>query len=214
MTTIDARMQELVAKKFGGQDNGKDQDATSAVMDEGPSATYGPALAHEPALTAATDAMENPNPQLDSNHWMYPEDSRSITPPGGRSGEITAYGETFVEVPFFQRNRARFTKSASHVAWLGNSPLNADKVIHTDRWRVEAYPGPVTVGAHRPPGSVENSGELEWQTEVEGNWISQHPWDELTFTVRGALIQSRFSVTGTFQFGSTFFIVTGRDSVV
>lgn len=202
MSTIDARVQTLKMRKLGGQT----EDVVPEATDEDSPA------GREADRAAGTSAAVNPDPELDSNHWLYPEGSRSITPPGGRSGEITAYGETYLQVDFFDRSRGIFTKSSSHVAWLGTSPLNADKVVHADRWRVEAYPGPVAFGVNRPPGSVTSPAELQWQTEAEDDWISQHSWDEVAFTVRGALLQSRFTVAGTFQFGSTFFVVTGTDA--
>lgn len=161
----------------------------------------------------SSDAANAPmNPQLDNNHWLHLRESSSITPPGGRTGEITANGESYLQVRFFQRNRATFTKNSSRVAWLGDSPFNADKVIHTDNWRVDAFPGAITI-SNAPDGSIsEQPGDLQWQTEVENSWISQHSWDEVTFTTSAVLYRSRFNVTGAFQFGSSFFVVTARDS--
>ncbi|MFG2503251.1 hypothetical protein ACGFSB_34200 [Streptomyces sp. NPDC048441] len=152
------------------------------------------------------------------DQWLDSTKSSRVSPEGGAPGEISAAGSSFVKVPFMEYY-AIFTDTKSDVAWLGGRPFNADSIKHTDTWRIGSVGAPfLVVGA--PEGaavkSTGSSAEASWSTSVERNWYSQHAYDQVAFYPPNEADYSNVfrishSVTGTFQFGSSFFTVTSQD---
>jgi Tol biopolymer transport system component len=184
--------------------------AVVASQEHGAVVTASPDLTDKtPYLRRAAEPLSDGGDaaMLSNNRWIHPSRAEPVAGVGDGTGAITAYGSAFLEVPFFARDHASFRHTSSTVAWHGASPFNADKVIHTDHWRVQAYPGGVTVRNAPPGANVDTQGEVHWQTELTDAWISRHTWDEVEFVARGIVYRSYYGVTGTFQFGSTFFVV-------
>ncbi|MEV2255650.1 hypothetical protein AB0I94_34715 [Streptomyces sp. NPDC050147] len=152
------------------------------------------------------------------DQWLDSTKSSRVSPAGGAPGAISAAGSSFVKVPFMEYY-AIFTDTKSDVAWLGGRPFNADSIKHTDTWRIGSVGAPfLVVGA--PEGaavkSTGSSAEASWSTEVERNWYSQHTYDQVAFYPPNHddysnVFRISHSVTGTFQFGSSFFTVTSQD---
>ncbi|MER5915150.1 hypothetical protein ABT124_33005 [Streptomyces sp. NPDC001982] len=149
--------------------------------------------------------------------WLTSSKSRRVTVPGGE-GSIAAAGASYVKVPFMEYY-AIFTGTSSDVSWLGERPFNADSIEHTDTWNVGSVGAPFwVVGA--PQGakvaSTGSTAEASWTTTVQDNWYSEHAYDQVAFYPPSQddysnVFRISHSVTGTFQFGSSFYTVTSRD---
>lgn len=149
--------------------------------------------------------------------WLTSDKSRRVSVPGG-TGTIAAAGASFVKVPFMEYY-AQFTDTSSDVSWLGDRPFTADSIQHTDTWNVGSVGAPFwVVGA--PQGakvtSTGSTAEASWTTTVQDNWYSEHAYDQVAFYPPNQddysnVFRISHSVTGTFQFGSSFYTVTSRD---
>jgi hypothetical protein len=152
---------------------------------------------------------------LDHNEWLYADGDRTVSLAGGQSGQIRSSGRVFAEAPLWdtQKHHATYSHSKSLVAWLGTSPLNADSVTQTDQWVSDTYGGPAKISGGPPGAVVGTPGSLVWKTQVANNWISLHSWPgPISVVTTGVVYQVGYRVTGTFQFGSTFFSVSGQDA--
>lgn len=151
------------------------------------------------------------------DQWLTSSKTTRVTVPGGR-GALTASGASFVKVPFMEYY-ALFTDTSSSVAWLGSRPFNADSVEHTDTWNVGSVGAPFLVVGAPEGAAVKSTGstaEARWTTTVEDNWYSEHAYDQVAFYPPSHddysnVFRISHSVTGTFQFGSSFYTVTSRD---
>jgi hypothetical protein len=196
--------------------SGRVLTAAPSVRDKSLLLLHGPP--REAPLTTAQSR------QLAYNSWMHAENweplagdgfgGGSAPGQGGRQGAaLTAYGEAYLKVPFFGRTSSEFTHQRTYVAWLGGAPFNANKIFQTDSWLVEVppfIPAPTVVNA--PPGStIQGKSNVQWQTEVDDNWFSEHDWDSIKFQTP-LLFRSNLGVTGVFQFGSSFFVTAFDDS--
>jgi hypothetical protein len=158
-----------------------------------------------------------PDGYPDRNKLLNPTGRETVSATGGSVGPIEAVGSSHVEIPFLEYF-AMYEENQSHVAWLGESPFNADSISHTDTWAVDFVgTGYVIVGA--PPGSTQQNGSgsasVTWTTTVADNWYSEHHWPFVAFFPEtppqfGQLFRVQSSVTGTFQFGSSFYTTTGK----
>ncbi|MGA5164342.1 hypothetical protein [Streptomyces pseudogriseolus] len=143
--------------------------------------------------------------------------SERITVAGGE-GAVAASGDSFVKVPFMEYY-AIFTDTSSSVAWLGKRPFNADSVQHTDTWNIGSVGAPFWVVGAPEGAEVRSTGstaEARWTTTVQDNWYSEHAYDQVAFYPPSQedysnVYRISHSVTGTFQFGSSFYTVTARD---
>lgn len=153
----------------------------------------------------------------DRETWLYPVQSTSVSPQGGTGAAIEAAGGSNVVLPFLEYY-ATYTQSSSRVTWFGSAPFNADSVEHTDRWHVDFVGTGYNVYG-TPPGAEVTTGpssaEVRWTTSVEDNWYSEHTWDWLAFypedpPLFGQVYRFGHEVTGVFQFGSSFYTVTGQ----
>ncbi|MGW6707976.1 hypothetical protein ACWGDE_24220 [Streptomyces sp. NPDC054956] len=152
------------------------------------------------------------------DQWLTSSKSERITVPGGGQGELTASGASFVKVPFMEYY-AIFTANSSDVAWLGGRPFNADSIEHTDNWRIGSVGAPFWVVGAPQGAAVKSTGSLaeaSWTTSVQNNWYSEHAYDQVAFYPPSQddysnVFRISHSVTGTFQFGSSFFTVTSQD---
>ncbi|CAM5680366.1 hypothetical protein SAVIM338S_07310 [Streptomyces avidinii] len=154
------------------------------------------------------------------DQWLDSTQSEriSVPGPGGGQGELTASGASFVKVPFMEYY-AIFTDTSSDVAWLGNRPFNADSIEHTDNWRIGSVGAPFWVVGAPQGATVRSTGSLaeaSWSTSVQNNWYSEHAYDQVAFYPPSQddysnVFRISHSVTGTFQFGSSFFTVTSQD---
>lgn len=184
---------------------------------QGTSASAKQALVNR-ALAAEPSATPAPGATLTLNHdeWLYADGRKAITPGGGKAGQIMVSGKTFAAVPFWdiKKNRATYSQTRSLVAWLGTSPVNADSITQTDNWITSTYAGssPTITGA--PSGAARVApGSLVFKSQVSRNWISLHAWDgNVSVSTTGVVYQVGYQVTGTFQFGSSFFTVSGQDA--
>lgn len=149
-------------------------------------------------------------PMLDNNTNLYPSGSRNITPPGGSTAAIQAYGHSYVQVPFIETS-ANYTSDTSTVQWLGSTPFNATSVTHTDTWSNDGIS--ISVSISWPPGiGFSGSGSSAgWTTTVSNTWRTTHDWDSVYFSAFD-IYTIHFNVTGSFQFGSSFYGVTGASS--
>lgn len=151
------------------------------------------------------------------DQWLVSKKRDRVTVPGGR-GVVAASGDTFVKVPFMEYY-AIFTDTSSSVAWLGRRPFNADSVEHTDTWNIGSVGAPFWVVGAPEGAEVKSTGstaEARWSTTVENNWYSEHAYDQVAFYPPNHddysnVYRISHSVTGTFQFGSSFYTVTSRD---
>ncbi|MBT2467899.1 hypothetical protein J7E97_08425 [Streptomyces sp. ISL-66] len=152
------------------------------------------------------------------DQWLNSAHSEWITAPGGGQGELIASGAGFVKVPFMEYY-AIFTDTSSDVAWLGSRPFNADSIEHTDTWRIGSVGAPFWVVGAPQGAAVRSTGSLaeaSWSTSVQNNWYSEHAYDQVAFYPPSQddysnVFRISHSVTGTFQFGSSFFTVTSQD---
>ncbi|MGW6691302.1 hypothetical protein [Streptomyces sp. NPDC054961] len=152
------------------------------------------------------------------DQWLNSTRSERINVPGGSQGELVASGASFVKVPFMEYY-AIFTDTSSDVAWLGTRPFNADSIEHTDSWRIGSVGAPFWVVGAPQGASVRSTGSLaeaSWSTSVQNNWYSEHAYDQVSFYPPSQddysnVFRISHSVTGTFQFGSSFFTVTSQD---
>ena len=148
--------------------------------------------------------------------WLTSDASRRVSVPGG-TGTLAASGASFVKVPFMEYY-AIFTDTSSDVSWLGDRPFAADSIQHTDTWNVGSVGAPFwVVGA--PQGakvtSTGSTAEASWTTTVQNTWYSEHAYDQVAFYPPNQddysnVFRISHSVTGTFQFGSSFYTVTTR----
>lgn len=149
--------------------------------------------------------------------WLTSAKSKRVTVPGGR-GSIEAAGASFVKVPFMEYY-AIFTDTSSDVSWLGERPFNADSIQHTDTWDVGSVGAPFWVVGAPQGARTTSSGsgaQASWSTTVQNNWYSEHAYDQVAFYPPNQddysnVFRISHSVTGTFQFGSSFYTVTSRD---
>lgn len=149
--------------------------------------------------------------------WLTSAKSRKVSVPGGE-GTIAAAGASYVKVPFMEYY-AIFTDTSSDVSWLGERPFDADSIQHTDTWDVGSVGAPFwVVGA--PQGakvaSTGSNAQASWTTTVQDTWYSEHAYDQVAFYPPNQddyanVFRISHSVTGTFQFGSSFYTVTSRD---
>ncbi|MEV0222086.1 hypothetical protein [Streptomyces sp. NPDC050704] len=183
------------------------------VLTAAPGVTDKSALLGDGSLVANSAADVPDSRRLNNDYPLALDERRTVTPPGGSPAALSAQGGSHLRLPFFARPVGSFTSSASQVAWEGSMPFDADRVIHSDTWRVLVVPSGGSVSFTGGPAGAERVGSdaLRWQTEVQDGWLSAHTWDRLDFTTQGTVFQVRYTVTGTFQFGSAFFRVEGED---
>ncbi|MFJ1971430.1 hypothetical protein ACIO93_22445 [Streptomyces sp. NPDC087903] len=151
------------------------------------------------------------------DQWLNSSKSRKVAVPGGE-GTLAAAGASYVKVPFMEYY-AQFTDTSSDVSWLGNRPFNADSIEHTDTWDVGSVGAPFWVVGAPQGATVKSTGstaEASWTTTVQDNWYSEHAYDQVAFYPPSQddysnVFRISHSVTGTFQFGSSFYTVTSRD---
>ncbi|MER6121624.1 hypothetical protein ABT173_02765 [Streptomyces sp. NPDC001795] len=151
------------------------------------------------------------------DQWLNSAKSRKVAAPGGE-GVLSAAGASYVKVPFMEYY-AIFTDTSSDVSWLGERPFNADSIQHTDTWDVGSVGAPFWVVGAPQGASVKSTGsdaQASWTTTVQDNWYSEHAYDQVAFYPPNQndysnVFRISHSVTGTFQFGSSFYTVTSRD---
>jgi hypothetical protein len=183
-------------------------DEHGRVLTAAPSVVDKVSLLRTASAPQAPAALSGGPSASNRNQWVYPSARTQ-----GRDGELVALGSTYVEMPYLNYY-AYFKNSSSRVAWLGTSPFVADNVTHTDQWHLDYFGGPFT--ASRTPAGAQiaaDSGSIDvkWTTTVAGNWYSEHSWDQVDFmpvTWFGQIYRIRHTVTGTFQFGSSFYTVS------
>ncbi|GLZ36307.1 hypothetical protein Lesp02_84940 [Lentzea sp. NBRC 105346] len=158
-----------------------------------------------PAQTASAPAAANRNQTLSSQ-------ARNTISPNGKPGDIVASGSSFVVVPYLNYF-ASFNQTTSKVAWLGTSPVVADSIQHTDSWHVDYFGGPYEAkGAPQGAQITGDTGSLDvaWSTTANQTWYSEHKWDRVDIAPPswfGQIYRIKHTVTGTFQFGSSFYTV-------
>jgi hypothetical protein len=171
---------------------------------------HGSVLAAVGGPKSASTPAKVVTPNLDNNVNLNPYGSRNITPPGGSNAAIQAYGHSYVQVPFFETS-ANYTNDTSTVQWLGGTPFNATSVTHTDYWTNDGIA--ISVSVSWPPGiGFSGSGSsASWATTVNNTWRTTHDWDSVYFSAFD-IYRVHFNVTGSFQFGSSFYGITGSSS--
>jgi hypothetical protein len=151
------------------------------------------------------------------DQWLSSSKSKRVAVPGGE-GVLSAAGASYVKVPFMEYY-AIFTNTSSDVSWLGDRPFSADSIEHTDTWDVGSVGAPFWVVGAPQGAKVKSTGstaEAGWTTTVQDNWYSEHAYDQVAFYPPSQddysnVFRISHSVTGTFQFGSSFYTVTSRD---
>jgi hypothetical protein len=143
---------------------------------------------------------------LNHNTNLDPGSSRRITPPGGTTGTIKTTGHSYVKVPFLETS-ANYTNNSSAVSWLGSRPFNATSITHTDHWHNSGIS--ISVSVSWPPGIgfSGSGGSASWTTTTKGTWKTTHSWDSVRFG--GVITKIHYDVTGSFQFGSSYYATTG-----
>ena len=165
----------------------------------------------ESGITAAAEA-----PYADRIERLYPRGTRSADPTGTKASTLEAAGGSHVVLPFLEYY-ATWTQISSRVTWFGSAPVAADSISHTDQWHVDFVGTGYDVwGA--PPGASITTGpswaDVKWTSTVDDNWYSEHQWDFLAFypedpPLFGQIYRMQHSVSGVFQFGSSFHTVSG-----
>lgn len=169
------------------------------------------------ALRQQPTATPKPGAILTLNHdeWLYADGSKAISP-GGKAGQIMVSGRTFAQVPFWDigKNHATYSESNSLVAWMGTSPVDADAITQTDNWITSTYGGSTPTVTGSPSGAaVVAPGSLVFKSQVARTWMSLHSWNgSVSVSTTGVVYDVGYQVTGTFQFGSSFFTVSGQDA--
>jgi hypothetical protein len=165
-----------------------------------------------PQVVPGTGATPSMPIRASNNQWLTSSGRTSIRP-AGASGELAADGTSYLSEPYLAYY-AVFSNNESRVAWLGSRPFTADSIVQTDEWQVDFFGSPFAA-SKTPPGAVvtnsQNSIDVKWSTTVASNWYSAHSWPELDIMPTGAfseIYQVRHDVSGTFQFGSSFYQVT------
>ncbi|GHD90574.1 hypothetical protein [Streptomyces naganishii] len=150
------------------------------------------------------------------DQWLDSAKTRKAAVPGGQ-GTLSAAGASYVKVPFMEYY-AIFTDTSSDVSWLGERPFDADSIEHTDTWDVGSVGAPFWVVGAPQGATVRSTGsnaQASWTTTVKDNWYSEHAYDQVAFYPPNQddysnVFRISHSVTGTFQFGSSFYTVTTR----
>lgn len=174
---------------------------------------HGRVLAAVGGIKTAATPSTTVTPMLDNNRSLNPYSSRNITPPGGSTAAIQAFGSTYVYVPFLETS-ANYTSNNSTVQWLGGTPFNATSVTHTDVWKNDGVS--ISVSVSWPPGvGFSGSGDTaSWVTTVNNTWRTTHNWDSVRFSAFD-IYRIHYNVSGSFQFGSSFYGVSSySDSLV
>lgn len=151
------------------------------------------------------------------DQWLTSHQVQRLSVPGGGRGAAGVAGATFVEVPFMEYY-AVFTDTTSDVAWLGRRPFDADSIKHTDTWSIGSVGAPFVVVGAPESASTETAvsgAEVSWSTTAEDTWFSRHEHDRVAFyppdpDAYSNVFRISHTVTGTFQFGASFFTVTTR----
>lgn len=190
-------------------------NAHGEVLVAAPDVTDKSALTSTPLTQSQQKAAAAGPVKATQNQWLYPTGTAGAGAADAAKGTITAAGASYVVEPYLDYY-AIFNSTTSRVAWTGNAPFNADSVKQVDDWHVDYFGDPFTVtGA--PAGSTTTIGatsaDVQWATTEQNTWFSQHSWDSVSFQPSGfgQIFRVRYDVTGVFQFGSTFYTVTGDD---
>lgn len=149
---------------------------------------------------------------------LNPRARRQITPPAGSAGDIESSGRNRVianYIPFGFIGGARFVDNTSATYWYGSSPFHATSVTLKDTWDVNtAAIGGLSISGGPPGATISfGSGTVDWATTVSNDWRMTHSWNDVRFGISGGSITKvAHNVTGTFQFGSSYYSVSGYAS--
>jgi hypothetical protein len=96
--------------------------------------------------------------------------------------------------------------NSAQTVWLGTRPFNASSVTLTENWDIDFVAVSWTFSG-APSGTVNHgSGRISWSRTATNNYKVDHAWNELRLSVQsGTIHNTRFDVSGEFQFGSNFF---------
>ncbi|MEV4517928.1 hypothetical protein AB0K00_54345 [Dactylosporangium sp. NPDC049525] len=179
------------------------QQAGGQVTKADPSWTGDKPAAPEPPVT--TQALCSVNCPL------TPSASKSITPPGGTTGNINAYGTTTADVtrpfPYLVPCQVNYRNSTSTVSWTGSKPYNATNVTQTDTWDTDSIGVSITISS--PPGGSFSpaKGTQQWSTTTGDTWRTTHSWNNIQMRscAWGRITGVNFNESGSFQFGSAYY---------
>jgi hypothetical protein len=132
--------------------------------------------------------------------------TKTITPPGGTSGNITVHFESTADYPH-PESWVNFDGS-SYAKWLGSTPYNATSVQLSDHWHVDGIGVTVSV----PPGFSGGGGDLYLTNTVTNNWKVTHTFNNLHFNCLCWGVAE--DATATFQFGTSFYTIQTNDSAL
>ena len=143
--------------------------------------------------------------------------TRTITPPGGSSGQLKSEGTAFVDVytiPTCCFTKADYYNTTSYSQWTGGNPWNATSIKHTDVWDIDYLAVSVSFGG-TPSGTINlGSGRLSYENTEEDTWRVQHNVQHMYLKVSGGRITKvKYEVHGSYGFGSTFYTTDAYSSV-
>lgn len=132
--------------------------------------------------------------------------TRTITPPGGKSGNITV---SFSSSDPYRVPETRVTFNGSSTAkWLGLSPYNATTVTLIDQWHVDAIAP--SVGYPSGVGITGSGGDATWDDANNATWHVTHNFSGIQFNAVDIIGISE-TATGRFKFGTTSWSISAHD---
>ena len=144
--------------------------------------------------------------------------SRTITPPGGKSGLLKSNGTALVDV--YTAAGCCFTKAdyyntTSYSQWGGTSPWYATSIRHTDVWDIDYFGVTWTFGGS-PSGTVSHgNGRISYANTVSKTWRVNHQVQHVYVRVKGTgrVTKVKYEVHGSYGFGSNFYTTDAYSSV-
>ncbi len=148
--------------------------------------------------------------------YLFPSETKTITPPGGGTSNIRTRGETNwvpYRIPVTNAvTKIDFYNTVSSSAWFGENPFNATSVTHQDVWDVD-FAGLGFGWEGGPAGSASlGNGRVGFQNTVSNTWQVAHNVSHIRLSVAGSIWWLGYESHGSFQFGSLFFTADGYSS--
>ncbi|NGM12605.1 hypothetical protein O3597_23120 [Verrucosispora sp. WMMA2044] len=148
---------------------------------------------------------------------IYKSASRTITPPGGKSGLLKSYGKALVDVYTITGccfTKADYYNTTSYSQWGGTSPYNATSIKHRDVWDIDYFALSWSFGGS-PSGTVNHgSGRISYSNTVKNTWRVNHSVQHVYLKVSsGRVSKVKYEVHGSYGFGSNFYTTDAYSSV-
>jgi hypothetical protein len=149
--------------------------------------------------------------------YLFPDSSRTVTPPGGSSGTLRTRGSTNY-VPYYvpilgNLSKMDFYNTNSSSAWLGSSPFNCTSVKHQDVWDVDFIGVSWSYGGAPSGTIVLGTARIGYENTVSNTWRVSHSVQHVFLSTTGDIYWTGYEAHGSYQFGSQFFTVDAYSSV-